>query len=84
MSEGKFGVGVKTGIADAEVKADVSPAGVKADVELTVQPEVRDLVSAAGGMALAAVTGPWGPAILVGAGAALYFYRRHKPKAGTP
>lgn len=83
MSGADFKVGAKTGVLDADVKAGVDAGGVKGEVNLAVQPEVRDLVAAASGMALSAMTGPWGPALLIGAGALLYAYRRQKGKAGT-
>jgi hypothetical protein len=85
MSGADFKGGLKTGLADAEVEVGASPSGVKGSVDVTVQPEVRDVLAAASGMALAALTGPWGPALLVAAGAGLYFWRKHKAKtSGTP
>lgn len=80
MSGADFKAGVKTGLADAEVELGATTGGVKGSAELAVQPELRDLLAAGGGMALSALTGPWGPAILIAAGAGLYFYRRQKTK----
>jgi hypothetical protein len=80
MAGGEFKGSLKSGIADADVSLGAGTEGVKASADVAVQPEVRDLVAAASGMALSALTGPWGPALLIAAGAGLYLYRRQKAK----
>ena len=78
MGSGRFETGIKTGMVDAEISAGATPSGVTGAANVTVQPEARDFVAAASGMALAALSGPWGPALLLAGAAGLYFYRRQK------
>lgn len=85
MSNADLKAGVRTGLVDAEAEIGAGTGGVRGAAELQVQPELRDLLAAGGGMALSALTGPWGPAILIAAGAGLYLYRKQKAKpSSTP
>jgi hypothetical protein len=84
MSNADFRGGVKSGVLDAEVKAGAGTEGVSGSLDVALKPEVRDLVSAASGMLLAGLAGPWGPAVLVAAGAGLWLYRKQKAKSTPP
>lgn len=73
MAEREVSLGLQTPLGGAEFRGEASlEKGAHADLDVSLKPDMTALASGAGGAAaytwLAAITGPWTPFVLLGAG----------------